>query len=103
MDKLFMQFQEAYFTFHANRIDCLRAERQQFASRKGQIFLFATTSKLPTQPHIQQLLEALSPKVRRPVREEYHSLLSSTEVKKMPSFTSIPPIHLHGITPTPTH
>jgi hypothetical protein len=49
-------------------------------------FLFYTLSRPtlgPTQPPIEWVLRALSPGVKRPVREADHSPPSSAEVKKL--------------------
>jgi hypothetical protein len=63
-------------------------------------FLFITASRMalgPTQPPIQWVPEALSLGVKRPGRETDHSPLSSAEVKNAWSYTSTPPIRLHGV------
>jgi hypothetical protein len=55
------------------------------------IFLFTTASRTalePTQPPIQWVQGALSPKVERPGRETNHSSPSSAEVKNAWSYTS---------------
>jgi hypothetical protein len=44
----------------------------------------------PTQPPIQWVLEALSPRIKRPGREADHSPPTSAEVKKMWIYTSTP-------------
>jgi hypothetical protein len=53
--------------------------------QQGQeIFLHSTASRLtlgPTQPPAQQVLMAVSPGLKQPVREADHSPLSSAEVK----------------------
>jgi hypothetical protein len=51
----------------------------------------------PTQPPIQWVPGALSLGVKRPGREADHSLPSSAEVKNVWSYTSTPPIRLHGV------
>jgi hypothetical protein len=51
---------------------------------KGDIFVFSKASRPalgPTQPPIQWVLGALSPRVKRPGGEAGHPHLSSTEVK----------------------
>jgi hypothetical protein len=56
-------------------------------------FLLATTSRpalWPTQPPIQWVPRTLSPEVKRPGREAYHSPPSSAEVKNARSYTSTP-------------
>jgi hypothetical protein len=53
-----------------------------------------TSSKLalgPTQPPIQWILGALSPRIKRQGREVDHSLPTCAEVKKMWIYTSTPP------------
>jgi hypothetical protein len=54
-------------------------------SREGhEIFLFSTESKLapkPTQPPLQSVLGALTPRVKRPGSEAYHSPVSIAEIK----------------------
>jgi hypothetical protein len=70
-------------------------------SRRGlRNFLFTTASRTalrPTQPPTQGVTGALSPGVKRAGREAEHSLPSSVEVKNAWSYTSIPPIRLHGV------
>jgi hypothetical protein len=72
-----------------------------FESRQGLgVFLFTTLSRPapgPTQPPIQWWPVALSLGVKRPGREADHSLPSSAEVKNAWSYTSVPPLHLHGV------
>jgi hypothetical protein len=51
----------------------------------------------PTQRPMQWVPWALSLEVKRPGREADHSLPSSAEVKNAWSYTSIPPIRLHGV------
>jgi hypothetical protein len=67
------------------------------------VFLFATASR-PTlglsQPPIQCVAEAFTPEVKRQGREADHSSPSSAEVKNAWSYTSTPPIRLHGVTVT---
>jgi len=58
-------------------------------------FLFTTTSRpalRPNQPPIQ-----LVPGVKWPGREANHSPPSSAETNNAWSYTSTPPIHLHGV------
>jgi hypothetical protein len=62
--------------------------------------LFSTLSRpvlRPTQPPIQWVLGALSPGVKRPVRQSDHSPLTSAEVKNTWIYTSTPLIRLHGV------
>jgi hypothetical protein len=72
-----------------------------FDSRRGLgIFLFTTASTTalgPNQPPTQWVPEALSLGVKQSGREADHSPLSSTEVKDARSYTSTPPIRLHGV------
>jgi hypothetical protein len=72
-----------------------------FKSRQEmRIFLFTTASRPalgPTKPLIQWVTRALSPGVKRPWREADHSPPSSAEVKNAWSYTSTPPIRLHGV------
>jgi hypothetical protein len=79
----------------------LRTGRPGFHSRQGQrFFLFPTASRPavePTQPPIQWLQGALSPRVKRPGRESDHSTPSSIEVRNAWRCTSAPPIRLHGV------
>jgi hypothetical protein len=51
----------------------------------------------PTQLPIQWLPGAVSVGVKRPVRDADHSPPSSAEVKNALSYTSTPPIRLHGM------
>jgi hypothetical protein len=50
----------------------------------------------PTHLRIQWISGTLTPKIKRPGLEDDHSLPSSDEVKNAWSYTSIPPIRLHG-------
>jgi hypothetical protein len=72
-----------------------------FDSRWGlRIFLLTTKSRTalgPTQPPIQWVLGALSLGVKWPGREADHSPPSSAEAKNAWSYTSNPPIRLHGV------
>jgi len=66
---------------------------------RGRIF-FATASRQvlgPTQPPIQWVPWALSPGVKLPVHDVDYSPRSSGEVKNAWSYTSPPPIRLHGV------
>jgi hypothetical protein len=73
----------------------------EFYSRRGLgIFLFTTASRTalgPTQPPIQWVPGTLSLRVKRQGREADHSPPSSAEVKNVWSYTSTPPIRLHGV------
>jgi hypothetical protein len=51
----------------------------------------------PTQPPIQRVTGALSLGVKRPGREADNSPPSSAEVKNGWSYTSTPPIRIHGV------
>jgi hypothetical protein len=72
-----------------------------FNSRQGlRIFLFTPASRTalgPTQPHIQWVAGVPFLGVKRPGREDDHSPPSSAEVKKAWSYTTTPPIRLHGM------
>jgi hypothetical protein len=72
----------------------------EFDSRRGLgIFLFTTASRQvlgPTQPPIQWELGALSLGVKRSGREADYSPPSSAEIKNACSYTSTPPVRLHG-------
>jgi hypothetical protein len=62
--------------------------------------LFTTASRTalgPTQPPIQWVPGSLSLGVKRPGREADHSPPSSAEVENVWSYTSAPPIRLHGV------
>jgi hypothetical protein len=78
----------------------LRAGRPEFYSwqRLG-IFFFAIASRpalRPNQTRIQWIPGALSPGVKRPIREADHSPLSSAEVKRAWNHTSAPSTR-HGV------
>jgi hypothetical protein len=65
----------------------------------GWEFFFTTASRTalgPTQPSIQWVPGALSLGIKRPGREADHSPPSSAEVNEW-SYTSTPPIRLHGV------
>jgi hypothetical protein len=71
-------------------------QRRGRSSTPGKIkkFLFSTSSRPAlgsTQTPFQWVPGALSPRVKRPVREAGHSPSISDEVKKMWIYTSIPP------------
>jgi hypothetical protein len=51
----------------------------------------------PTQPPIQEVPGAISLGIKRPGLEADHSSPSSTEVNNAWSYTSTPPIRLHGV------
>jgi hypothetical protein len=64
------------------------------------IFLFTTVSVTalePTQPPIQWVPGALSLGVKRPVREADHHLHLVPRSKNEWSYTSTPPVRLHGV------
>jgi hypothetical protein len=68
--------------------------------RRLGIFLFTTASRTtlgPTQHPIQWVPGALSLGVKRPGREADHSPPCSAEFKNVWSYTSTPPIGLHGV------
>jgi hypothetical protein len=73
----------------------------EFDSRRGLgIFLFTTvfrTALGPTQPPIVWVTGALSLGVKRPGLEGNHSSPSSAEVNIAWSYTSTPPVLLHGV------
>jgi len=63
-------------------------------------FLFVTASRPalePNQPLVQWIPVALTPKVEWSGREADHSPPSSAEVKNAQSYSSTPPIRLHGV------
>jgi hypothetical protein len=60
-------------------------------------FIFILSYFLPTQPPIQWVPGALCLQVKRPGREADHSPPSSAEVKNAWSYSSTPPIRLHGV------
>jgi hypothetical protein len=73
--------------------------RVQLLVRAG-IFLFATMSRLtlgPTHPPIQWLLGAFFPRVKQPGHKADHSPLSGIRVANAWSYTSTPPMLLHGM------
>jgi hypothetical protein len=79
----------------------LQAGRSAFDSGKGlRLFLLDTASRPdlgPTKPPNQWMPGALSLGVKRPGREADHSAPSSAEVKNTWSYTSTPPVRLHGV------
>jgi hypothetical protein len=67
--------------------------------RKGK-FLFITASRPslePTQPPIQWISRTFIPDIERPEREADHSPPTSAKVKNSWSYTSTPPLRLHGV------
>jgi hypothetical protein len=87
--------------FTENSRKSLKVWRLGFDSRQELgIFLFTNASRTalgPTQPPIQWVPWTLSLGVKRPGLEADHSLPSSAEVKNDWSYTSTPPIRLHGV------
>jgi hypothetical protein len=78
-----------------NRLSWLFDSRRELG-----IFLFTTLSRTslePIQPPIQRVSGVPSLGVKRPGREADHSPPSSAEVKNAWSYTSTPPIRLHGV------
>jgi hypothetical protein len=68
--------------------------------RRLGIFLFTTASRTalgPTQPPLHWVLGALSLGIKGPGREADHSSPSSAEVNNAWSYTSTPPLRLHGV------
>jgi hypothetical protein len=76
-------------------------EMRNIVSGRGLgILLFTTVSRTalgPTQPPIQWGTRGSFPGVKRPGCEADHSPLSSVEVKNAWSYTSTPPIRIHGV------
>jgi hypothetical protein len=71
----------------------LRAGRSGFGSRKGKILLIHTApipALGPSQPPIQWIPEAISPRVKRPGREAHHSPRPSAEVKNSGAIHPLP-------------
>jgi hypothetical protein len=72
-------------TYEAQYSDGLQAGQTRFDSQHGQeVFIFSTMSRLalgPTQSPIQWVPEALSPGVKRQMRETDHLDSSSPEAK----------------------
>jgi hypothetical protein len=79
----------------------LRAGRSgvRFPAGAGNLFLHhrVQTGSGDTQPPIQWVPGALSLEVKRPEGEADYSPPSSAEVKNTWSYTSTPPICLHGV------
>jgi hypothetical protein len=91
-----VHFVKCVFVVLGYGLDDRRFESRQ---RLG-IFLFTTAFRPVlgrTQPPIQWEPEPLSMGIRRPGREADHSRPSSAEVKNVWSYTSTPPICLHGV------
>jgi hypothetical protein len=79
---------------------CMIGVRGFDSRRRLGIFLFTTASRTalgPTQPPIKWVPEDLSLEVKRPGREADYSFPSITEIKNAWSYTSTPPIRLHGV------
>jgi hypothetical protein len=69
-----------------------------FGSRRGvEISLFIRTALRPTQPPIQCVTGALSPRVKRPGREPDRSPPSSAEIKECVELYLHSPILLRGV------
>jgi hypothetical protein len=76
--------------------------RSSQSSNPGRVknFIFSTSftpTVRPTHPAIQWVPAALSPGVKRPLRETDRSAPTSTEVKKTWIYTSTPSTRLHGL------
>jgi len=82
-------------------LDVYGLDDRGFESRQGLgIFLFTIASRPalgPTQPHMQWVPSALSLGVKRPGREADYSHPSSADVKNVWSYTSTPPVRVHGV------
>jgi hypothetical protein len=81
-----------YYTYIVLKYGSLLAEAGNF--------FFTTVSRPalgPTQPPIQWVPVAISLGVKRPGREADHTPPSSAEDMKAWSYTSTPPIRLHGV------
>jgi len=78
----------------------LRAGQPWFYSRQGLGFSLPATASIPTlgstQPVIQWVYQVLSLGIKQPERESDHSFPSSAAVKNSWSYTSSPPVRLHG-------
>jgi hypothetical protein len=76
-----------------------RGSRIRFPAGAGNFSVHhrVQTGLKPTQPPIQWVLGALSQVIKRLRREAGHSPPSSAEVKNAWSYTSTPPVRLHGI------
>jgi hypothetical protein len=84
-----------FYTFPDPRIFCAtRAISNCKCSQMPSLFCVALG---PSQPPIQWVLGALSLGVKWPGREADHSSPSSAEVKIAWSYTSTPPVRLHGV------
>jgi hypothetical protein len=96
-----LNFYKQWLHSSVRTVTRLRDGRPGFDSRYGQgVFLFTTASKTtlePTQPPIQWLPGALSPRIKRPGREVNHTPPPSAEVKNGWSYTYTPLIRLHGV------
>jgi hypothetical protein len=72
----------------------------QFSGGSMMGFLLATQSRLalwPTQPPIQWVPRALTSLIKQPEHEADHSPPSSVNVKNAWSYTSTPPMCVHGM------
>jgi hypothetical protein len=92
----------SYYFLTIRHIKTFQRKVVDFTKRRQwvRIFLFTTASRpalWSTQPRIQWVTGALSVGVKWPGREADHSLPSSAEVKNAWSYTSTPPVHLHGL------
>jgi len=80
-------------------VDYIKLYIKSFPGGLG-IFLFNTASIPalgPTQPPIQRVPRALSLAVKRPGNKADHSPPPSSEVNNEWSYTSTPPLRLHGM------
>jgi hypothetical protein len=80
---------------NAPYLSIIRGRYNGFDSRQCKIFLFSTKSRStlgPTQPPIQKVPGALSPRVKWQRREAEHSTPFSVEVKKSGGIPPLPPM-----------
>jgi hypothetical protein len=69
-----------------------QAGQMKIGTTSAELFMFSEFSRLP----IQWIRGALTLRIKRPGCEADHSPQSSAEVKNAWSYTSTPPIRLHG-------
>jgi hypothetical protein len=88
------------FSRYSEWLRAVRPRNQISSPGRVKKFLFSTSSILvlgPTQPPVQWVPGALSPRLNRPGREVDQSPTTSAEMKKIWIYTSTSPIHLHSV------
>jgi hypothetical protein len=85
---------------YSEGLQAVRPRNQSSSPGRVKNFLFSTSSILvlgPTQPFVQWVPGALSPRLKRPGREVDQSPATTAEMKGVWIYTSTPPIRIHSV------